>query len=356
MSVKPSTKRNGDESTELDYGYFSQRILIDYRREVHPLTMIDYKARGIIYDPHTGEETPIGDKELRNWTFPLWRYNKLLFIEKEGVWETLKQVGGIEFAKRHDMAIVCSEGYSTEAVRKLMASAQKNEGYQLFVWHDADPYGYNIARTLAEETRRMPGHAIQVYDLGLRLESAIDSGYQTETFTRRVALPSTIALTPFELQKFTGRKVEIQKGKFEYQDCQRVEINAIPIRERIPYLEAQLSAIDGLLSKVKPPKSELVKKAEEKLREVLIEKVRDEVESRLNLDSIVADAVARIGTPFAFNEDGLSLTIDEQFAREPEQSWRDVLSRHVKWKLESERVDVTGAVAAAIEHQSETRP
>ena len=348
MEVRPSTKRNGDESTGLDYGYFSQRILIDYRRDVHPLTMIDYKARGIIYDPHTGEEMPIGDKELRDWTFPLWQYNKLLFIEKEGIWNNLKQVGGIEFAKKYDMAIICSEGYSTEAVRKLMASAQKDEGYQLFVWHDADPYGYNIARTLAEETQRMPGHAIQVYDLGLRLESAINAGYQSETFTRRNALPSTVSFTPYELEKFTGRKVEIQKGKVEFQGCIRVEINAIPIRQRIPYLEAQLAAIENLLPKVKPPNSLLKRCAEEELRKILKEKVRDEVESRLNLDALVDEALKRIGTPFTFNEEGLSRSIDERFESKPERSWRAALKEHIDGKLDSTKVDIKGAVTAAL--------
>lgn len=348
MEVRPSTKRNGDKSTELDYGYFSQSILTDYRRDVHPLTMIDYKARGIIYDPHTGEESPIGDKELRDWTFPLWQYNKLLFIEKEGIWNNLKQVGGIEFAKKYDMAIICSEGYSTEAVRKLMASAQKGEGYQLFVWHDADPYGYNIARTLAEETRRMPGHSIQVYDLGLRLESAINARYQSETFTRRNALPSTVSFTPYELEKFTGRKVELQKGKVEYQDCIRVEINAIPIRQRIPYLEAQLAAIENLLPKVKPPSSILKKRAEEVLHKILKEKVRDEVESRLNLDGLVDEALKRIGTTFTFNEEGLSQSIDEQFESKPECSWREALKEHIDCKLDSTKVDIKGAVTTAI--------
>jgi hypothetical protein len=272
LNVRPSKLRNGgqEESTELEYGYFSQNLLPGYRREVHPLTMIDYKARGVLYDPHTDEEIPIGDRELRDWEFPKWQFNKILFIEKEGVWQTLKQTGGIELAKRYDMAIASCAGYATEATRKLLARAQQGEGYQIFVWHDADPYGYNIARTLAQETARMPNHRIQVFDLGLKLEEAIEAGYQTETFSRESELPATIIplLSENERKRFEGNKTQIGPNKWIWKDCQRVEINAIPIKERADYLERQLAKIDGLLPKVKPPGSELVRKAEERLKKL----------------------------------------------------------------------------------------
>jgi hypothetical protein len=227
--------KTGEVITELSYDYFSQNLLPAYRREVHPLPMIDYKARGILYEPHTGKEIPIGDKELRDWQFPLWQYNKILFIEKQGVWTTLKQTGGLAFAKRHDMAIVSAVGFATEAIRLLMAKAQQNEGYQIFVFHDADPYGYNIARTLAEETARMPNHRIEVFDLGLQLEEAIRMELVLETHTRKIAIPETIRprLTEVETRLFEGVPQEIGEDTTLWTGCQRVEINAIPISQRV---------------------------------------------------------------------------------------------------------------------------
>ncbi len=344
LNVRASKRRNGDqqESTELDYGYFSQTLMPAYRREVHPLPMIDYKARGVLYDPYTDEEIPIGDRELRDWRFPKWRFNKILFIEKEGIWQTLKQTGGIEFAKRYDMAIASCAGYATEATRRLLAQAQQGEGYQIFVWHDADPYGYNIARTLAQETARMPNHRIQVFDLGLKLEDAIEAGYQVETFDRQSALAATVIplLSEYEREKFEGTKAHVGPEKVIWKNCQRVEINAIPIKERVAYLERQLAKIEGLLPKVKPPESELVKTAEEKLKAWLEGRVRTAVEARLNIDAIVEEAVKKMGVPFTFNGNALSGSIDEQYERRPEQSWEEILNRHVEWRADSENINL----------------
>ena len=86
------------------------------------------------------------------------------------------------------MAIISAEGYASEAARVLFAQADKEQHYQLFVLHDADPHGYNIARTLAEETARMPEHSVEIIDLGFKLEEALELGLLTETFTRKIAL------------------------------------------------------------------------------------------------------------------------------------------------------------------------
>ena len=68
------------------------------------------------------------------------------------------------------MAVIAAEGYATEAARMLFKRADKDKNYRLFVLHDADPVGYNIARTLREETKRMPGYSVEVVDLGLKLD------------------------------------------------------------------------------------------------------------------------------------------------------------------------------------------
>lgn len=102
--------------------------------------------------------------------------------------------------RRYDLMVAAAEGYSNEAARKLLARAQTEHGYQILVWHDADPYGYNIARTLAEPTERMPDHRLDVIDIGLGLEEGLGMGLQTETFIRKKAMPEGIlpALTDRE--------------------------------------------------------------------------------------------------------------------------------------------------------------
>lgn len=345
--------RASKRGEELEFNYFAQNLIPAFRRDVHDLPMVDYKARGTLYDPHSDTETPIGDKELRDWTFPPWTFNKLLFIEKEGVWETLKQVGGIDFAKRWDMAIICSEGFSTTAVRKLMARAQQAEGYQLFVWHDADPAGYNIARTLAEETKRMPDHRVEVHDLGLFLEPAIEAGYQSETFTRSSELASTLTLTDYERKRFTGDKRNIGYEKAEWINCTRVEINAVPIRERIAYLEAQLARIPDLLPKVQPPASVLSDRARSLAEQRITEQVRAEVERRLDLDAIVTAAVQQLAPLPDFNGEAVHRLIERTLEQAPAQGWRDALGRivgkRIKRRVGHERLQA--AVNDAIAEQ-----
>ena len=75
---------------------------------------------------------------------------------------------------------------------------------KIFVLHDADIDGYNIARTLGEATRRMPDHNIDVIDLGLTVPQAIEYGLETEKFTRKKELPADLELDEDALEWFTG--------------------------------------------------------------------------------------------------------------------------------------------------------
>ncbi|HYQ91594.1 MAG TPA: hypothetical protein VES89_05840 [Candidatus Competibacteraceae bacterium] len=102
----------------------------------------------------------------------------------------------------------------------------------------------------------------------LKLEEALAMGLQTETFDRAAVLPATLIplLSETERRLFEGRKTQIGANKWIWEDCQRVEINAIPVKERVDYLDRQLAKIDALLPKVKPPAGELVRKAEQRLK------------------------------------------------------------------------------------------
>lgn len=164
--VRPSKCGSGQESTELNFSYFS-KCVSDFRQERHELSHVDYKARGTLYESHSGREIPIGDKELRSYQLPSG-YAGILFIEKEGVWETLKETGGIELAQRYNLMVASCVGYANEAGRRLFEKAQRQAGWKIFIWHDADPHGYNICRVCGEATERMPNHHVDVIDIGLK--------------------------------------------------------------------------------------------------------------------------------------------------------------------------------------------
>src|SRR5262249_22316517 len=152
-----------------------------------------------------------------------------------------------KLAERYDMAIVAGEGYATEACRVLLANAERGTDYQFFSLHDADFHGYNIARTLREATARMPGHRVQVIDLGLHLATALDMGLPTEEFTRTKALPKALVLNELEREYFEG----IRKGPKSWL-CRRVELNAFAGPGLIDYTVRGLEAA-GARGKIIPP-------------------------------------------------------------------------------------------------------
>ena len=113
-------------------------------------------------------------------------------------------------------------------MRLLLANVVLAESVRLFQLHDADPDEYNISRTLSEAaSRRMPGYSVEITDLGLRLEEALEMGLQTERFNRHKALASELELSEVELQYFEGEHVH------NYWTCQ---VNAMtpPISIALP--------------------------------------------------------------------------------------------------------------------------
>ena len=235
---------------ELRYEYFSQDLLPRYQEEHGPITGLYYDPRGVLYEPHTGRAVPLGTREVEEYRFPAWLFDKILYVEKKGLWPVLRTA---RIAERHDMAVVAAEGYANEAARVLFGNAEQDRDYQLFVLHDADPHGYNIARTLREATRRMPGHSVDVVDLGLKLDEALAMGLQTEEFTRKKELPERLLprLTEIERAYFEGERT----GRKSWI-CERVELNAMTSLQLIEYIERRLKE-NGVRGKVIQPGDEL---------------------------------------------------------------------------------------------------
>src|SRR5262249_46352978 len=98
---------------ELEYNYFSQDLLKQYQDTYGKIKGLYSESRGWLIHPHNGHITRLGTREVDGYQFPLWLYNKLLYIEKQGFWEKLEYG---KFAERYDMAIIMGQGYATEAV------------------------------------------------------------------------------------------------------------------------------------------------------------------------------------------------------------------------------------------------
>jgi len=243
--------RNWEDGKELQYSYFSQTILTEYQERHGLIPGLWRDPRGSLHEPHTGRSIGLGTIEVANYAFPEYTFDKILYVEKEGEWPKLQAA---RLAERYDMAIASAKGYPVEAVRELFARAEGGD-YQLFVFHDADIDGYNIAHVMREATRRMPEHNVDVVDIGLTVADAVGLGLDPEPFSRKKDMPwrTRRRLTQLECEYFIDLR-------------ERFELNAIlPDTRRIEYIEEKLKE-NGVRGKVVPPDDNLSELSEKMYR------------------------------------------------------------------------------------------
>lgn len=335
--VRPLIQQFTDR--DLEYNYYSQQLLTAYRQEVRELPLLYFDPRGVLYPPHSGQPVMLGTREVDAYQFPTWQYDKILYIEKKGFMPVLQAA---KLAEKYDMAIVVGEGYPCEAVRTLFKNADKNQGYRLFVLHDADIAGYDIARTLREETRRMPDYKVDVIDIGLFIEDAINMGLQTETAPRSKAIPEKLTLSDFEKKTFTGEKAG--RKVFKYQ---RVEINSMTSAQFIAYIENKL-AEHGADDKVIPDENALPALSGEITRRLFQNKVEGIVSKLLSIPEM-AD---KLFEKYTWDAD-VRVLINGRFQDDRSESWRDAVeyefSRHIKKHADGLIEDVKNNMAKMAE-------
>ena len=247
---------------ELDYSYFAGTLLVQYMNR-HCETAgwkITADPRGTLTIPNAGHEEriPVGTIQIENHlrkekrgrnafdglhtTFKTeWpslaagqRYQAVLYIEKEGFEPILQEA---RIGERFDLAIISCKGQSVVAARRYVDDVCAiGDGVPLFVVHDFDKSGFEIAQRLtqvsdwAREADRVTyrfKNKINVADLGLRLEDVERYGLVDEQcdFKGRFACDSIC--TPDE-------KEFLQTGR-------RVELNAFTSPQFIEWLESKLT-------------------------------------------------------------------------------------------------------------------
>jgi hypothetical protein len=306
--VRPRIQRFTD--AELNYDYFSQKLVPEYERTIRPLPGLYYEARGKLFHPHDGLVIPLGTREVEAYIPPMWQFDKVLYIEKEGL---AAQLAPYEIGQRYDMAIIHGKGYAVKACRDLLARAEIRD-MQIFVLHDADINGYDIARTLGEATQRMPDHHVDVIDLGLTAPQAVEFGLETEMFTRKKALPADLVLDDVALQWFTGRQVAPFSHHYE---CMRCELNAFSADELAEFIETGLQS-HGADVKLVPPSDVLAAHVQTVRDETLTELVAEKLAELVDVDAVVRQLLA--DNP-GLAEVGES-DVRDRFGSYPTESWR----------------------------------
>ena len=121
---------------------------------------------------------PLGTLDVEEYQRPEWRFNKVVYIEKEGFFETLREA---KWPERHDCALMSSKGFASRAARDLIDFlGETDEPLTVFCVHDADASGTMIYQAFQEETRARPKRKIKIVNLGLEPWEAIQMGLAVE--------------------------------------------------------------------------------------------------------------------------------------------------------------------------------
>ncbi|MCI4674786.1 ATP-binding protein [Candidatus Mycolicibacterium alkanivorans] len=336
--VRPLLQNYTDK--ELGYAYFSQTLLPEYERTVAPLPGLYYEPRGELHHPHDDDVIPLGTREVEAYTPPPWQFDKVLYVEKKGL---AAQLAPYRLGERYDMAVIFGQGYAPTACRNLLARSDVRD-MKLFVVHDADPSGYDIARTLAEATRRMPDHTIDVIDLGLTVPQAIAHGLETEKFTRKKELPADLELDAAALEWFTGTPTSAGYGSFHHE-CRRCELNAFSADQLAEFIEAGLQSA-GATTKLVPPAEVLDGYVRAVRDETLTELVWAELAGMVDVDAVVRQLIDN----HPELADAREARVRESFTGDPYQSWRSATEHLVRDDINAAD-DLDGSVRALLAEQ-----
>jgi len=325
-----------EDGKALGYRYFSQTLLTDYQEENGPIGGLWRDARGHLHEPHTGNSVALGTREIAAYEFPEYTFDKILYVEKEG---ELSKLQAAKLAERYDMAICSGKGQPTEAVRNLFQRAEGGD-YQLFVFHDADLDGYDIARVMAEATKRMPDHYVDVVDIGLTIEDAVEMGLVSEPFSRKKNISWDLRMRLSGMAKeYLCQRNGYGGGVSGY----RYELNAIlPDTRRVEYIERKLKE-KGVRPKVIPPEDALAERRQSMYQAKVEAWVGALVDEMLDADDLKKKMVEEFQERFKLQ--GARTWIETGFKRDDTLSWRDALKDTLQAAYEGKhRPDLKEAV------------
>jgi DNA topoisomerase VI subunit A len=319
----------------LEYSYFSQGLLTEYQEEHGVIAGMWTDPRGHLHEPHTGNSVALGTREIAAYQFPEYTFDKILYVEKEG---ELPKLQAAKLGERYDMAICSGKGQPTEAVRTLFDRAEGGD-YQLFVFHDADLDGYDIARVMREATRRMPHHSVDVVDIGLTVEDALEMGLASEPFYRKKNISWELRM---KLSDTAKEYLYQRNGYSRGISGKRFELNAIlPDTRRVEYIERKLEE-NGVRGKVIPPDEKLGELADEKYRDLSAEWVAKTVEDLISSEELGKEIADQFLDEFKLEE--ARRHIEAHFDKDRSLSWRAALEKSLEEVQEKHADAFKGAV------------
>jgi hypothetical protein len=289
---------------ELKIGNF-KNIITDYESEHGEIPLMFREPRGSIYHPHRDETITLGTLMVEDYERPAWTFNKVVYFEKEGWSEALKDV---RWPERHDCMLMSSKGFTTRAARDLVDKlAAHNEPVTIFCVHDADASGTMIYQTFRDATKARDARKIEIVNLGLEPWESIAMGLSVETVE---AGDRRKPVAAYVRERGDGRHWD------EWLQTHRVELNAMTTPQLIDWLNQKMAGYEKLI----PPADVLSAELDLHIEKNVRSKIMDRIFREVGFEEQVAAAIAAIEKPAGGD---LKSGIKKLFEGAPDRDWRD---------------------------------
>ena len=308
--LRPIVMREiGEELKENNYN----EIITDYENEHGEIPGMYREPRGSIYHPHRKETITLGTLMVEDYKRPVWTFNKLVYIEKEGFSEALKDKG---WAERHDCMLMSSKGFTTRAARDLVDKlAVHDEPVTVFCVHDADGPGTMIYQTFQEATRARGARKVTIVNLGLEPWEAIANGLAVENVEKGEG-DKHKPVAEYVLER--EDRAPNRQSWDAWLQTHRIELNAMTTPQFIAWLDRKMAKHGE--GKLIPPPEVLCSELEEKLAASVRSSITERILREADLEGQISEALDAIERPDA---DDLVKGIEKLFKRSPEREWRD---------------------------------
>jgi hypothetical protein len=250
------------DGKELQYGNFT-KVLGDYETEHGPLPGMFRDPRGTLYHPHLQQEIPLGTRAVDGYERPAWTFNKVLYVEKEGVMSILRQA---RWPERHDCALMSSKGFASRAARDVLdLLGATGEPLTFFCAHDADAAGTMIYQALQEETAARPARNVQIVNLGLEPWEAVAMELAVENVDHKGRQP---------VSRYVSERDDGAEWVAWLQN-NRVELNAMTTPHLIAWLDAKMEKRGE--GRLVPPAEVLAERLHQQARAQVEDAVRETI-------------------------------------------------------------------------------
>ncbi len=106
-AVRPLYVEHTSKRLDPENGYNTFKGILDAYQEEHgKIEGLYYDPRGRLREPHSGHVVDVGTREIEAYSFPRHAFDKILYVEKEGIWPQLE---AHNLAERYDMAILTAK-------------------------------------------------------------------------------------------------------------------------------------------------------------------------------------------------------------------------------------------------------